>query len=270
MNSNLIWVIDHKSNSIVPHTHDFYQMMFCKKAGGIITVGDKTFETRQDYVYFVRPGISHSIVQKKNMRTIDLNFSVYDNEVKNYLSKVPEEFQITDIVFMKMLFLFIAKEALESKIYSSETANHALMLLIIKVIDEFNDTTIQTPFDYHELYDIGEQLNANTDEMILDLKDYIEENIDKNITLEELANKVFLSKPYFTKKFKALFGSSPMKYVSDMRIEKSKQLIIEGKLSIQQISNKVGYNSLHHFSAAFKQSVGISPTEYYKYFNNKK
>ena len=104
--------------------------------------------------------------------------------------------------------------------------------------------------------------------MILELKDYIEENINKDINLDELANKVHLSKTYFVKKFKILFGLSPMKYISGVRIGKAKQMIIEGKLSIQQISDLVGYNSLHHFSAAFKQSVGLSPTEYQKYFNS--
>lgn len=269
MNSNLIWVIDHKSNTIVPHEHDFYQMMFCKKSGGLITIGNKTFETKQDYVYFVTPGTMHSIVQQKNMQTIDLNFTVYDAEVQNYLSNIPEEFQIEDIVIMKLLFQLISKESMESKIYSSELSNHALKLLLIKIIDEFNDTIVQEPYDYHMLYDAKELDNSKTDDMILDLKDYIEDNIDKDINLEDLANKVHLSKTYFVKRFKTLFGISPMKYISNMRIEKSKQMIIDGKYSIQQISNMVGYNSLHHFSAAFKQQVGVSPTEYHKYFNSK-
>lgn len=268
MNSNLIWVIDHKANTIVPHTHDFYQMMFCKKAGGLVTIGDTTFEAKQDYVYFVQPNTMHSIVQKKNMQTIDLNFSVSDEETRQYLSNVPPEFQINDIVFMKMLFLFIAKEATEGKKFSGDTISHALRLLLIKTIDEFNDTSVRTQYDYHMLYDITESEKSNTDDLILNLKDYIEENISEDIKLEELADRVHLSKTYFVKRFKVLFGSSPMKYITDMRIEKSKQMIIDGKLSIQQISNEVGYKSLHHFSAAFKQNVGMSPTEYHKYFNS--
>lgn len=269
MNSKLIWAVDHKSNTIVPHSHDFYQMMFCKKAGGIITIGDTSFETRQDFVYFVAPGVMHSIVQKKNMHTIDLNFSVTDSDIKSYLENVPLEFQISDKFFMKMLFNFVASESTESRIYSLESANHALLLLLIKIIDEYNDTSVQTPYDYRMLYDMGEHPKSDTDEVIFGLRDYIESKISEDITLEELASRVHLSKTYFVKRFKILMGMSPIKYICNMRIEKSKQLIIEGKLSIQQISNLVGYNSLHHFSAAFKQSVGMSPTEYYKYFKNK-
>ena len=267
MNSNLIWITNHKSNSTAAHTHDFYQMIFCKKSGGIITIGNTSFSVRQDYVYFAKPGIMHSVTKQKNMQTIDLNFSVNDEQTKKYLSNVPEEFQINDVVLMKMLFLFISREASESKINSNETINHALKVLLNKIIDEFNDTTARMAYDQCNQYNIDKSYTA-TDNMILELKDYIEENINKDINLDELANKVHLSKTYFVKKFKILFGLSPMKYISGVRIGKAKQMIIEGKLSIQQISDLVGYNSLHHFSAAFKQSVGLSPTEYQKYFNS--
>lgn len=269
MNVHLIWIIDNKSSTVVPHTHDFYQMIFCKKNGGLISVGYKVFEAKQGYAYFVTPGTIHSITQRSDMKTIDLKFFVQDSELQEYLSNIPEEFQLGDIAFMKMLFLFIAREGIESKIYCNETTNCALKLLLAKMIHEFNDVSVSAPHDYQVFYSLPEQVKSNTDVMILNLKEYIEENLHKDIRLEELASKVNLNKTYFVKRFKILFGISPIKYILNMRIEKSKKMIIDGKLSIQQISGRVGFNSIHYFSAAFKSSEGMSPTDYYKYFNSK-
>ena len=256
MNIHIIWIIDHIANTVVQHTHDFYQMIFCTKKGGTINIDGKTFEAKQDYAYFVKPG------------TIDLKFYVHDADAQKFLSNVPNQFQLSDIPFMKMLFQTIAKEGIESKVFCNESTNSALKLLLIKMIHEFNPSSSPVSHDYRVFYKLPEEIKNNTDIMILDLKNYIEENMSKNITLEELAAMVHINKTYFVKRFKILFGTTPIKFILNMRIEKSKQLILDGSLSMQQIAGAVGFNSLHYFSAAFKQCEGVSPTEYYRCFEN--
>ena len=112
-----------------------------------------------------------------------------------------------------------------------------------------------------------EHTKNSTDISILQLKNYIENNIDRAITLDELANEVNLNKTYFVKRFKALFEETPIKFILDMRIEKAKKLMVSENLSIQQVAERVGFNSLHYFSSVFKQIEGVAPTEYRKYFN---
>ncbi len=112
MDTHILWIIDHIANPVIPHTHDFYQMIFCQKKGGSFTIGENFYEAKQAYAYFIKPGITHSITQNGSMKTIELKFYIHDDELCNYLNKVPDEFQISDITFMKMIFLFIAKETL--------------------------------------------------------------------------------------------------------------------------------------------------------------
>jgi len=267
VNIHIVWIIDHIANTVASHTHDFYQMIFCTKKGGTISVDGKVYEAKQDYAYFVKPGTIHSITQNREMKTIDLKFYVHDADAQKFLSNVPHQFQLGDIPFMKMLFQTIAKEGIESKIYCNESTTSALKLLLIKMIHEFNPSSSPHAHDYRVFYELPEQIKNNTDIMILDLKNYIEENINKNITLEELSARVHINKTYFVKRFKILFGVTPIRFIMNMRIEKSKQLILDNSLSMQQIAEAVGFNSLHYFSAAFKQSEGVSPTEYYKCFD---
>lgn len=268
MNTHIIWIIDHKTNSLVPHTHDFYQLIYCKKKGGTISIGENTYQAKQDYIYFIPPGTLHSVQQNGDLTLSEFKFVVQDEEANKLLSNAPFEFQLSDIQFMKMIIQFIVKEGIESKIYCDETTRSALNLLLAKIIHQFNENSSSQPHDYQVFYRLPEKTKNNTDVLILDLEHYMEQNAGSDITLEELAKRVNLNKNYFVKRFKILFGESPMKFMASLRIKKAKQLILDGNMSIQQIADTLGYNSIHHFSAAFKQSQGMSPREYCKYFNS--
>lgn len=267
MDVHILWLSNHIANSVEPHTHDFYQIIFCKKRGGQISIDGEDYDAKSNFVYFIKPGSVHSIDCGIDMHIIEIKFFAYGDDLNKYLAEVPDEFQLSDISFMKMLFLHIAREGVESKIYCNETINSALKLFLAKAIREFNEISNLEPLNYQIFTDVPNHEKTNTDIMILDLKTYIEQNLDRNITLDELSKKVNLNKTYFVKRFKIMWGISPMKFINNMRIEKAKQLIIKGNLSIQQIADSIGFNSIHYFSRAFKQSEGVAPTEYYKYFN---
>ena len=70
--------------------------------------------------------------------------------------------------------------------------------------------------------------------------------------------------PFYSKVFKENTGKSPMEYYQHLKIIESKKLIREEKYSISEISDMLGYSSIHIFSRAFKKAVGFSPTAYKK------
>jgi two-component system, response regulator YesN len=92
--------------------------------------------------------------------------------------------------------------------------------------------------------------------------DYIAQNYNKNITLEDVAGAVNVSPTYFSKVFKEEVGSTFIDYLTMLRIKKAKQLIAEGRLSNKEICNIIGYSDPNYFSRVFKKTVGATPTEY--------
>lgn len=90
---------------------------------------------------------------------------------------------------------------------------------------------------------------------------YIGDHYTESITLSDLAQTVFLSTHYLCRLFKQVIGTSPMEYVSNLRITKAKELLIQG-LSVEQTCERVGYGNLSHFSRQFRQKVGLSPRQY--------
>ena len=85
---------------------------------------------------------------------------------------------------------------------------------------------------------------------------------DPQITNTLLAEKSGISEIYFRKLFKERFGVTPKKYVIEMRIKKARQLLSESSFSVTEISEKCGFSSVYHFCRSFKETLGITPTEY--------
>ena len=87
---------------------------------------------------------------------------------------------------------------------------------------------------------------------------------DASLTNTRLAYECNISEVYFRKLFTKHFGTSPKQFIIDLRIQRAKQMLGEGSLSIFVISEKCGFSNPYHFCRLFKQRVGITPSEYRK------
>lgn len=93
---------------------------------------------------------------------------------------------------------------------------------------------------------------------------YVESKICEPLTIAEICQQFSLSRSSLQILFKNAVNQSPKKYISDMKLERSCQMLRENKYTISEISLKLGYSSIHYFSNAFNQKYHISPSEYAK------
>jgi AraC-like DNA-binding protein len=93
-------------------------------------------------------------------------------------------------------------------------------------------------------------------------KDFIAQNHEEDITLGQVAKSVNTSTFYFCKMFKKVTGLHFTDYVSRVRTEKAKNLLLNPNLRISEVAYQVGFQSLTHFNRVFKKIVGQSPTAY--------
>lgn len=94
---------------------------------------------------------------------------------------------------------------------------------------------------------------------------YMAENyFDNTINNDFLASLCSISTVHFRKTFETVYGTSPIKYLHMLRINKAKSMLMSDYESINQVAESVGYSSIYHFSKMFKQYVGVSPSEYSK------
>jgi YesN/AraC family two-component response regulator len=91
---------------------------------------------------------------------------------------------------------------------------------------------------------------------------YIHEHQTEELKLGQVAKAVNMSSYYFCKTFKKITGINFTDYVARVRIEKSKNLLLNPNLRVSEIAFEVGFQSLTHFNRVFKKILGQSPTDY--------
>ncbi len=106
------------------------------------------------------------------------------------------------------------------------------------------------------------QSNKMSDFYIKEAINYIEQNFQNNISIEEIADLCGLNRSYFGKIFKKSIGRSPQEFLMNYRMVKAAELLKLTALSIAEIGSAVGYENQLHFSRAFKTVYGISPREW--------
>lgn len=92
--------------------------------------------------------------------------------------------------------------------------------------------------------------------------DYIEANLEGNLTLDRMASIAFLSRFHFARGFKQAVGQPPHRYVAARRLERAKALLIQGDRPLVDIALALGFSSQANFNRAFKQAAGVAPGQY--------
>ena len=109
---------------------------------------------------------------------------------------------------------------------------------------------------------IFEYSNVKHVEVVYKITTFINQNYNKKITLDDVANHVFMSRSYISRIFKKETGISLAEYINKVRVEKSKLLLSDMSLSLSNISDYVGFSDQSYFTKIFKNQTGVSPGKY--------
>lgn len=110
-------------------------------------------------------------------------------------------------------------------------------------------------------YVVGKSQSRNT-KVIETVKKYIRDNMDKELTVQSIANKVYISANYLNSIFKNETGDSIPDYIGRERVEKAKSLLGDTGLKLYEIVEMVGYKHLPYFNSLFKKYTGLTPKQY--------
>jgi two-component system, response regulator YesN len=97
---------------------------------------------------------------------------------------------------------------------------------------------------------------------------YVKEHYYEDLTLEKIASVVFLNPVYFSQLFKQKTGQGYKEYVTSLRLEQAKLLLVNSKLKVAEIAERIGYQDMRHFTQMFRKRFLLTPTEYRQQLNN--
>ncbi len=96
------------------------------------------------------------------------------------------------------------------------------------------------------------------------IRDYMEENINSDLTAANLCKRFFVSRNYLYKTFREHFGCTPVEYITQCRLERAKTLLKETKEPVYWVCERVGFHNYTYFCNLFKRKTGVTPMEYRK------
>ncbi|RAI88570.1 AraC family transcriptional regulator [Paenibacillus pabuli] len=135
----------------------------------------------------------------------------------------------------------------QGKIYSDSLSN----MLILHLLNHYSQVcTNSTP----------SRMTANQE--IYQSIEYMKENLEAELSIQELADKAALSLSHYIRLFKQQTGHTPHHYLIRLRIEHSKLLISKGEYGLKEIADRAGFSDQGHFTRMFKRIAGTTPKQY--------
>lgn len=173
--------------------------------------------------------------------TVGMNFLLYDTDgTPIVLSDGIRIFHVKDVSAISALFD-------RATLDDSERAKISNRIILLEILS----TLIYEP-------------SSLDDSVIASTIEYLSANIEENPSVKELAERLNISEVYLRRKFKEKIGVSPAKYRNELRLSKAISYLKFGDISIQEISDTLGYSTVSHFIKEFKRRFECSPLKYRK------
>lgn len=244
------------------HVHDYFHYIYVIKGNPEIIIRNKIFHAEPRELFLIGPKTEHEVVNKsdKNCETLDIKFSSLNQLLVEKFKCLPIRIENSGNTIESILFAIIAG------MYNKEPVINEL--ICIKVLEFLcyllkTNQTEETRNEYavsdESIIDIIDNKNI---ELFEQVKKYIQQNIREKYRISYLANLFNMSEAYFCTMFKKHYDVTPIQYITMLKIEKAVDLMYSTSMNISEISDYLGFETVHYFSRKFKQLMGISPSKY--------
>lgn len=236
-----------------------YLLNLTTKGEGRIKAGDRYFHCKEGDLLLFPPGVSHQYGRAEYSKFWDhlwvyfiprphwIEWLRWDDTNHDIGKTFCEDTEL--LKHLKTLFYKVLQYNSDTEILSESYAMNALELLVLHCFK------IQTISNRQEI-----------DPRIDNICRYLNDNIAINISIEELANRVFLSPSRLAHLFRREMNETISSWREKQRINQARNLIQNSKLSISSIARIIGYNDSVYFSRVFRRHNDITPKEYRKHY----
>lgn len=224
---------------------------YIKKGSGILNINSDTYHTKQNSVILLTKNSCHEYYCDED-NPMDKEWIVFDGELAEYFIKtyLPENSYYFENCNLTHYFEEIERV---QKNYSNE---YEKMTDNISVI-------------LHRMFiHIKNSLQKSTYNLPQQIQRYLDANIEKKVTIDELSRTFCYSKNQIIKVFKDTYGMTPYHYFLERKIDIAKLYLRNTRYSINEIAQILAFADQNYFSAEFKKMTTISPSEYRKMMNH--
>ncbi len=247
------------------HFHSSYEVYITHSGPMSCLINDKVYDLMPNDMLVFAPSDIHMSIKPEDARYIStvLNFN------PSKLVKLSEKADIL-MPFTASARNFSPKISLSTKQAQGYIDKLETLKKLIKSRGELDDVRQQLALAdillfLHDAYSANvKQMparRADGDEIVFEILKYITTNVEKDLSLDSLCEKFYLSKNILNKKFKAKTGYTIGKYIINYRMYCARQILEAGE-SVSDAAWKVGYNNTSNFIRTYKKVEGITPGTY--------
>jgi YesN/AraC family two-component response regulator len=247
-----------KYSARINKTIQHHELFFVTNGKGHIKLPNKTYELKEGNLLYLCPNIPHTItidsVEPICFFSVHFSYAIvgFDNtkwDIKQEADTLPldsvqslKDHYIINNLFKKLVGIWMEKPP--NYEFISKTLFQELLFEIFQNLKNNND-------NYSASLKVDKVIN------------YMLNNINNKITLKELSLLVSLSPTYLSKIFKETTGYSVIEFFNKIKVDKAKELIVDGDKKIKEVSKLLGFSDEFYFSRIFKKVEGISPLDFY-------
>ncbi len=244
------------------HCHDYIELSFIMSGSVDYCVENENYTLKKGQVLISNPGIYHQEFFYSNTRCKELhigltNFNSFNNSKKDYID-IGDKNILTFSKYRDDILKTCLEIIDEQKNYNSSSPfmlKSLVMKLLVLLHREINEESPNS--DSHEV----SFKSREKKELVEGITKYLNDHYVQDISLYTLSKNMYLSPVYISKIFKEVMGDSPINYLIQIRLAKSKELLEDSNLSIKTIAKMVGYDDPYYFSKLYKKYYGVSPNK---------
>ncbi|MGI6095512.1 MAG: AraC family transcriptional regulator [Lachnospiraceae bacterium] len=255
------------------HCHDGLEIDYVDKGCGVYVIEDRTYDVQPGDFFVINNSEKHMMIADDSNMVVSVcifeprfiwDQMDQDEYLKPFFSR---KVMFANRIRKRDSFYNEMKRNMES-IFSEYAMQEKGWNLSIK--SNIIQIVINLYRHCHEQNEMMEDVgDFQTDyHKIRPVIDYIHRNFRANITLEDVAKEVALSKNYLCTRFKTTLGCTVFEYIERVRIDYATLLLETTSLSVSEIASKAGFNGISYFNRVFKKSKGVAPSQYRKQIRN--
>lgn len=245
------------------HSHDFLEIAFMMSGSGYYRIDGSIVPVEEGDVLILNPGVMHQgLLKDKQTVVTEFFVGISDFHIKGMPENqfpLPEGSPIVHTageLQTKLFKLCASMEAensvcWEGRYYMMKAYMMQMVLLLLK--SQMKPREIKTGYAFESI---------NRKYIVEQIVGYFEDHYAEKISLDTIAENMYLSPFYISKIFKSETGEAPIRHLINIRLQKALELLQqEGCSNIKEVACQVGYDDAYHFSKLFKKHFGFPPSE---------
>ena len=237
--------------------HSYWELTYVDKGELLTTIDGVSYHLKQGDLIFYAPMQFHtqSTFEKISSSYLTINFKMNFNHADLLCNKIFSLKRDSYFIVTRLI-----EELSNDNLYSNDLSLCYLKELIIQMLRLDNSHFHSKPTTHMQ--------QTYENELLNDILLYIDDNIYEKISVSTLCEHFCISTSMLHSLFRKNMNNTAKNYINELKLSKSKELIRNSTHTLSEISEMLGFSSIHYFSKKFKSYFNISPTEYSKSIYN--